>query len=185
MRDREVDQRHPERNEQGDRRELHAFGEGADDEGGGDRRKRHLEADVDQFRDVDVGGEGRNLSVEDGLAFGCDLQEGLGEAADEVRAAGEGQAVAVQHPDDGDDADGVEHLRQHREHVLGTDQAAIEQRKAGDRHQQHQYRRCHHPGIVALVDGCLGKGRGRGEQADCEGRQSRAIGTFERHLFYS
>ena len=112
-------------------------------------------------------------------------QEGLGEAADEVGAAGEGEAVAVERPDHGDDADGVEHLHQHREHVLGADQAAIEQRKARDGHQQHQHRRCQHPGVVALVDGWLRVGRGRGEQADCESRQSRAIGTFERHLFYS
>src|SRR5258705_134948 len=48
------------------------------------------------------------------------------EAADEVRAAGEGEAVTVQRPEDDDDAHGVEHLHQHREHVLGTDQATVE-----------------------------------------------------------
>jgi hypothetical protein len=57
VRDREVDQRDPERDEQRDRRELHAFGEGADDEGGGDRREGHLEADVDQLGDVGVDAE--------------------------------------------------------------------------------------------------------------------------------
>ena len=185
VRDREIDQRHPERDEQRHRRELHAFGEGADDEGGGDRREGHLEADIDQLGDVDVRGEGRRLRIEDGLAFRRDVQEGLREAADEVGAAGEGQAVAVQRPQDGDDADAIEHLHQHREHVLGADQAAIEQRKAGNRHQQYQHRRGQHPGVVALVDGGLGVGCSCGEQADCKDRQSRAIGTFERHLFYS
>ncbi len=50
--DREVDQRHPERDEQRDRRELHAFGEGADDQRGRDRGERHLEADVDVLGDA-------------------------------------------------------------------------------------------------------------------------------------
>ena len=100
-------------------------------------------------------------------------------------AAGEGEAVAVKRPEDGYDAYGVEHLHQHREHVLGAHEAAIEQRKAGDRHQQHQHRRRQHPGVVALVDSWLRIGSGRGEQADREGRQSRAIGTLERHLVYS
>src|SRR5256885_1052618 len=74
---------------------------------------------------------------------------------------------------------------QHREHVLGTDEATVEQRESRNRHQQHEHRRCQHPGIVALVNGWLRIGSGRGEQADCEGRQSRAIGTVERHLVYS
>ena len=150
VRDREIDQRHPERDEQRDRRELHPFGEGADDESGGDRREGHLEADIDQLRDIGIDAECRRLGIRRHAH-----QEGLGEAADEVGAAGEGEAVAVKRPEDGDHADGVEHLHQHREHVLGTDEAAIEQRKAGDRHQQHQHRRRQHPGVVALVDGWL------------------------------
>jgi hypothetical protein len=79
VRDREVDQRHPERDEQRDRRELHAFGEGADDEGRRDRREGHLEADVDELRDVGADAEGRRLGVR-----GHAHQEGLREAADEV-----------------------------------------------------------------------------------------------------
>ncbi|MGY3354411.1 hypothetical protein ACVWZK_001074 [Bradyrhizobium sp. GM0.4] len=109
----------------------------------------------------------------------------LGEAADEVGTAGEGEAVAVHGPDHGDDADGVEHLHQDGEHVLGTDEAAVEQREAGDRHQQHEHCRCQHPGVVSLVDRWLGVGCGRSEQADCESRQSRAIGTLKRHFIYS
>ena len=125
MRDREIDQRHPQRDEQRHRRELHALGEGADDERRGDRREGHLEADIDELGDIGVDAEGRRLGVRRHAH-----QEGLREAADEVGAAGEGEAVAVKRPEHGDDADGVEHLHQDREHVLGTDQAAIEQRKA-------------------------------------------------------
>ncbi len=180
VRDREIDQRHPERDEQRHRRELHAFGERADDESGGDRREGHLEADIYQLRDVGIDTECRRLGVRRHA-----YQEGLREAADEIRPAGEGKAVTVKRPDDDHDAYGVENLHQHREHVLGADQTAIEQRQAGNRHQQHQHCRCQHPGVISLVDGWLGVGGGRGEHADCEGRQSRAIGTFERHLVYS
>jgi hypothetical protein len=57
-------------------------------------------------------------------------QEHLGEAADERVPFGEGEAVAVDHPDHRHDADDREHLREHRQHVLGADEAAVEQRQA-------------------------------------------------------
>src|SRR5690606_19594357 len=46
-----------------------------------------------------------------------------------------------------------ENLGQHRKHVLGAQQAAIEQRKARNDHGQHQYGGHEHPGGVAAVDG--------------------------------
>src|SRR5882757_4409484 len=63
VRDREVDQRHPQRDENRHRRELHAFGEGADDEGRRDCGEGHLEADVDVFADRHPDREGRRLRV--------------------------------------------------------------------------------------------------------------------------
>ena len=70
----------------------------------------------------------------------------------------------------------VEHLHQHRQHVLGAHQAAVEQGKAGDRHQQHQHGRRQHPGDVALVGRrrCRRLGQGgldhepRRERHDCK-----------------
>ncbi len=73
-----------------------------DDQRRRDGRERHLEADVDVLRDHDAVGECL------GVAVGCDAgQEGLREAADEGverGAFGERHAVAVEHPDDADDA---------------------------------------------------------------------------------
>ena len=67
--------------------------------------------------------------------------------------AGEGQRVAVDHPEDGDHAEAGEDLHQHREHVLGAHEAAVEQREARDGHQDDEDGRDQHPGGVALVDG--------------------------------
>ena len=118
--------------------------------------------------------------------FGGDAgKEGLGEAADKGRAAGEGEAVAVDHPDDADDADGVEDMHQHRQHVLGAHEAAIEQGEAGDRHQQHENGRGHHPGVVALVDGRLRECR-CGRERDRRGKgggQPGPVRKLERHSF--
>ena len=127
--------------------ELHALGEGAHDQRRRDCGERHLEADVDELVDGHADREGRGLRV-------CRdaLQEDLVESADECGAAREGETVAVDHPDQDHDADAVEHVHQHREHVLGAHQAAVEQRKARDRHQQDEHAGGHHPGVVALVE---------------------------------
>ena len=154
--DRAVDQQQPQRQEQRHGGELHALHQRADDQRGRDRREGHLEADVDQLGNVGADREGRGLRVRRHAG-----QERLGEAADERRrAAREGEAVADDGPQDGHDADRVEHPHQHREHVLGAHQAAVEQREARNGHQQHEHRGRQHPGGVALVDGRLG-GRGR------------------------
>ena len=79
-------------------------------------------------------------------------RNGLGEAADEAvqrAAGGEGEAVAVEDPDDHHEAGDGEDLHQDREHVLGADEAAVEERQAGDGHQQHECGRDQHPRRVA------------------------------------
>jgi hypothetical protein len=91
-----------------------------------------LEADVDHLGNVRAT---LKVAAESVVDAG---HEGLREAADELGAAGEGEAVAVERPDNRDDADGVEDLSQNREHVLGADEAAVEQGEAGDGHQQHE-----------------------------------------------
>ena len=153
--DREVDQRDPQRDEQRKSRELHAFSECTDDQRRRDGGERHLERDVDELRDVRADREGRSLRV-----GRYAREKHLRKTADIRRSAGEREAVAVDHPDQRDDADAVENLRQHREEVLRANQAAVKQCEAGDRHQQHEDGGNEHPRVVALVHRRL-RGRSR------------------------
>ena len=65
----------------------------------------------------------------------------------------EGEAVADSPPEDGDEAGAAEALGQHRQHVLAADQAAVEQRQAGQGHEQHQRGADHHQAVVAGAGG--------------------------------
>ena len=60
----------------------------------------------------------------------------------------EAQAVADHDPQDRDHAGGAQTLRHDREHVLRAHQAAVEQRQAGQGHEQDQGGADHHPGVV-------------------------------------
>ena len=74
-------------------------------------------------------GDGRRVLAGVGADAG---QAGPVQVADhpaDVRA--EGQAVAEDHPDDGDDAQAEEALHDGAEDVLGPDHAAVEQRQPG------------------------------------------------------
>ena len=62
------------------------------------------------------------------------------------RAVGEGQRVAVDDPQDGDHAEADEHLHEHREHVLGAHQAAVEEGEARNGHEDDQDGGDEHPG---------------------------------------
>ena len=72
------------------------------------------------------------------------LQEEPRETANERRggaaAFGEGEAVAVDEPQDADDALDRENLRERRKHVLGANHAAVEQREPRNRHQENEQR---------------------------------------------
>ena len=62
-------------------------------------------------------------------------EEQLREAADEgvqAAAVGEGERIAVDDPEDGDQREADEHLHQHGKHVLGAHQAAVEKGEAGN-----------------------------------------------------
>ncbi len=61
----------------------------------------------------------------------------------------EDEAVAEGPPEDGDQPGAAETLGHDRQDVLAPDQAAVEQRQAGQGHEEHQRRRGHHPGVVA------------------------------------
>ena len=159
VRDGEVDERHPEEHEQHHGRELHALGEGADDQRGRDHREGHLEHHVGEFRNDDAVREGRDDRV--GVHA---LQEGLTEAADvgdhAAARVAEGDRIAVENPENAHHGDDRHDLREHRQHVLGADQTAVEQREAGNGHHQNEQRGDKHPSRVALVRHGSGGGSG-------------------------
>ena len=74
-------------------------------------------------------------------------------------AVAEGQRVADDGPENGDQAHHGEALHHGAEDVLPAHQAAVEKRQAGAGHQQHQRGRDQHPGVVAgglgILDGLL------------------------------
>ncbi len=147
VRDRRIDEGEPYGHEHQHRGEFHAFGEGADDECRGDDGEGHLEGDEHAFR------EGADQAVDGQAAEKGALQptdEGAEVGHARFHAGGiEGQAVAVDHPEDAHQAGDGEALHHHRQHVLRTDHAAIEQRQAGNGHEQHQRGGGEHPGRVA------------------------------------
>ena len=74
-------------------------------------------------------------------------------------AVPEGQRIADDRPDDGDQAHHGEALHHGAEDVLLAHQAAVEERQSGAGHQQHQRGGDQHPGVVArrlgVLDGLL------------------------------
>ncbi|EMP78607.1 PilL protein [Burkholderia pseudomallei MSHR1043] len=193
VRDRHVDDQRPQRHEDEHRREFHPVGERAADERRRDDRERHLVDEVDRFRDRRremADGERRRLVAVDVVHPG---QEHAREAADEAVARREREAVADHRPEDRDQRGDREALHHGREHVLLADHAAVEEREARDRHEQHERGRREHPRGVARVDlrridrerrgrrggrgggrsrrgGGRGRGRRRGGCGRCGGR---------------
>jgi hypothetical protein len=157
VRHRQVGEGEPEHYEQQHGAELDALGKGADDQAGRDAREGELEDEPGELGQIDALAERRCQRT--GVHS---LQEQPVEAADEVVAVGEREAVAVDRPEQRDQAEGHEDLHQQRQHVLGTHHARVEQGQARDRHEDDQHRRGHHPGRVALVGdrGVLGEAQG-------------------------
>ena len=81
------------------------------------------------------------------------LQADVVEVADQAAVAdvAEREAVTDKHPQHRDDAHREEVLHQHREHVLGADHAAVEQRKAGC-HEEDERGRGEHPRGIAGIE---------------------------------
>jgi hypothetical protein len=121
VRHREVDERRPQRREDDPRAELHAVGDGAADERHGDHGEHELEAgerEVGQSARDRVGGQV------------VQAQEPGREAEQPAVRRAEGDGVAVQDPQDADDAQRAEAHHQHVEHALAARHAAVEQREA-------------------------------------------------------
>ena len=120
----------------------------------GDDGEGHLEAHIDAL------GNRRRQRV--GPADGHAVEEEAVQAADEAAAAGEGQAVADDHPEHRHQAGDAEALRHGVEQVHLAHHAGVEQRQAGNRHHQHQGSAGQHPSGIAGIDlrrRCVGERR--------------------------
>ena len=153
MGDRRIHQREPDAHEYQHRGELHALGEGTDDQRRGNDGERHLEGDEHAFRHGAGEAVGRQATQEC-TPKSADERIEVGDACFHARRV-ERQAVAVDHPQDAHQAGDGEALHHDREDVLGTDHAAVEQRQAWNRHEQHQRSGCEHPCRIAGIKRCL------------------------------
>ena len=124
VRNRQVHEDRPQREEADPRRPAHAIRDRSGDERGRDHRERELERD-----EREVGNPERAKLPS---PFVMPVEARVVEVADEplVAEVAEGEREAEQHPDDGDDAHGEEVLHEHRQHVLGPHHAAVEEREA-------------------------------------------------------
>ena len=139
--DREIDEGEPQTAEPEHRGEPQPLRHPAEDEGEGDDREGELEHREDALRD--------------GAAQGAALHAGeerLAEAAREPAAVPECEAVAVCRPEDGGERGGAETLHHDGEDVPRSHQPPVEERHAGQGHEQHEGGRGQHPGGVAGVE---------------------------------
>ena len=142
--DREVDDRHPDGDEDDPGQELRAVSDGTADERGRDDREHELKTGEEQQRDAvhaAVVGHGVHRVAEAREA------EGTVEAAARVT---ERQREAEDHPQNAHDADRRERHEHHVERALGLGHAAVEEREPG-RHQQHKCGAGKYPGDVAGI----------------------------------
>ena len=176
VRDREVDEGHPQRHKNQHRREPDAFGKGTDDQSRGDAGKGHLEGDINQLGDHHTIGEGGDNRIRRNA-----LQEQLVETADKIadRIAGKGQRIPVNHPNQGDQSHNRENLAQNRQHVFGADKTAVKQSKTRNGHQQNQNGRNQHPGRVAFIGDRSGSGIGSKSRHAHECQTGSGKGTWK------
>ena len=148
-----VDQGEPDAHEDQHRGELHTLGEGADDERRSDDGKGHLEGDEHRLREQRrrAGDAGRGHTRQEQLGQAAHKGVEVDDACFHTRGV-ERHAVAVDEPQDGDQAGNGEALHHHGKNVLGAHHAAVEQGQAGNGHEQHQRGGCEHPRRVAGIE---------------------------------
>jgi len=142
--DGQVDHQEPEGREDQHRRKTHPFREGADDQRGRDDGEGQLEHGEDRLGDRARDGV-RGDAREQGFAEAAN--PGLGRAT-----IAEGQAVADQHPDDGDHGRNRKALHEHRQHVATAHQPAVEQGEPRQGHEEHKRGRAEQPRGITAVD---------------------------------
>ena len=148
MADRRIDDQVPEEEEQDGGREFHPFGKGTGDQGRGDDGKGQLIGDPEELRQAggQAVGRGRGDAVEEGGLQTAD------EAVGRCAAGPEGQAVAGDEPEHGDDDHGGGGMGDGGKDVLASHHAAVEQGQTRQGHQQDEGRRGQDPGRGRLVE---------------------------------
>jgi hypothetical protein len=186
-----IDEQGPKGEKDGHGAELHALGKGAGDQRRGDDGEHEL---VDHEGLLGDGGGVVGVRRDADAA-----QEEVLKASDEGVAMAEGQRVADNGPENGDQAHHGEALHHGAQDVLLADQAAVEERQTGSGHQQDQGGGGQHPGVVAgglgvggsglvgldglLESGDLGLRVWRGRLSEGQGRDCQQGG--EKHQFDS
>ncbi len=121
MSDWDVAKREPDHCEDQHRRELHALGEGANDQRAGDASERGLEGHEDDFRDDNALAERSCHRERAGHVIEQPFAEQSTRTTKEGVALGEGEAVAVDEPEHHDQRERDHHLHQYGQHVLRAD----------------------------------------------------------------
>ena len=153
VRDRCINQGEPDAHEDQHRGELHALGERTDNQRRSDDREGHLESDEHSLREQRrrAGNARRRNTGEERLAHATEERIEVDDAL--LHAGGvEGNAVAINDPQDADQTGNGEALHQHGKNVFRANHTAVEQRQTGDGHEQHQRCRGEHPGGVAGIE---------------------------------
>ena len=167
MADRRIDDQVPEEEEQDGGREFDPLGEGTGDQGRCDDGEGQLIGDPEELRQAggQTVGRGRGDAVQEGGLQTAD------EAVGGLATGAEGQAVAGDEPEHGDDDHGRGGMGDGRQDVLAPHHAAVEQGQTGQGHQQDQGRRGQDPGrrrLVQLQRGLM-RQQGRGGGRCCQG----------------
>ncbi|MCY1448367.1 hypothetical protein D9M71_650290 [compost metagenome] len=162
MGDRRIDQGEPDGHEDQHGGELHALGEGTDDQRRGDDRESHLEGDEHRLGEQRCrAGEARWRDTrKERLAHAAEERVEVDDALLHARGV-ERDAVAINDPQDADQTGNGEALHHHGKNVFRPNHAAVEQREAGNGHEQHQRGGGQHPGRVTAIQHNLVGGHGQ------------------------
>ena len=153
----------PEHTEKQDCREFHALGKRAHDQRAGNGSEAGLEGGKNDLRDIDAFAECGRVGESTRRVVPNTFHEQAIKTAEKGVPLREGNAVAINKPQDRDEREGDHHLHQDGQHVLAAHQAAVKQGQAGDCHHDHQQGGNHHPGGIALIgNGCSSRGCGFG-----------------------
>ena len=179
MRDRRIDDQRPKPHEHQHRGEFDSVTKCARDQRGRDDRESHLEHHIKRFWNGHRRGRCRAGAKRERRVHIHPAQQHAAEIADVSIAVGEGEAVADDDPQHGDQARRCKTLHDGRQHIVPPHHAAIEHREAGNGHQQHERRRGQHPGGIAAIDrGRIGRQRDGGQQKSGEEQGQEALHIF-------
>ena len=156
--DRCIHQGEPDAHEHQHRGELHALSESTNDQRRGDDGEGQLEHDEHAFRYGVAQARRRYASQESfrqATDKGVEVNHPLFHASHV-----EHQAVTVDNPQQTDQTGDSKALHHHRQDVLRTDHAAVEQRQTRNGHEQHQHAGNQHPrGVTGIQHNLVSHGQ--------------------------